>query len=457
MATQVLGTAVVQDITYTEKQLGSLITITYTNGATAGSEVVTVVDRAITIQIQSGTSTATQVLAAFNASSAAKAIATAAITGTGSNVQLTCVSAFLTGGKAAAKATLTASPLKFTAKSNGGNTTTVKLVGDKTFTVSSVTDGTHLVVADSTGLFAGDTIVQAGHSTTITTVTDGTHLVVGDTTSWTAAAASTAVTAGAEIVGVVSTAITIRIVDGVSTAAQVIAAIVALTASNNLVDMTTDGKSPATPVYIAACSSATNLAGGQSAAAAATLVIQDITLTAATAGVAGNLINLSYTTGATAGSEVVTVSGNAITVQIQSGTSTATQIRAAYDAAGSATALATSSTSGTGSTAQVTVNAAPTTTGEVGVGAENYFVNATATALTASFVWFPFGFVADKMVVNCDETSGAKGVVLSFDGVNSADTVLFGQTSEYKPMKPIRGIWMKYVSAAPSYRVHAWR
>jgi len=58
------------------------------------------------------------------------------------------------------------------------------------FTVSSVTDGTHLIVLSTAGLTAGDKITQINNagifSTTITTVTDGTHLIVGSTTGWVA-------------------------------------------------------------------------------------------------------------------------------------------------------------------------------------------------------------------------------------------------------------------------------
>jgi hypothetical protein len=53
----------------------------------AGAEVVTVSGNDITIQLESGVSTATQVLAAYNGAAAATALATAAISGTGSNVQ----------------------------------------------------------------------------------------------------------------------------------------------------------------------------------------------------------------------------------------------------------------------------------------------------------------------------------------------------------------------------------
>lgn len=82
----------IQDITYTAVSIGSVlgtITVAYTGGGTAGSEVVTVVGNAISIKIQSGVSTATQIRTAFNLVSAATALATSTISGTGSNNQTT--------------------------------------------------------------------------------------------------------------------------------------------------------------------------------------------------------------------------------------------------------------------------------------------------------------------------------------------------------------------------------
>jgi hypothetical protein len=49
------------------------------------------------------------------------------------------------------------------------------------FAITSVTDGTHLVVSSTAGMTGGDTITQGVASTTITTVVDGTHLTVGST------------------------------------------------------------------------------------------------------------------------------------------------------------------------------------------------------------------------------------------------------------------------------------
>lgn len=62
--------------------------------------------------------------------------------------------------------------------------------------------------------------------------------------------------------------------------------------------------------------------------------------TAATKGIGGNNISVEYTVGGTAGSEVVTVTGAAISVQIEAGVSTATQFKTAWDAVAGAVALA---------------------------------------------------------------------------------------------------------------------
>lgn len=84
----------------------------------------------------------------------------------------------------------------------------------------------------------------------------------------------------------------------------------------------------------------------------ATLVIQDLTYTSVLFGTGGNAITVAYTTGGTAGSEVVTVTGEAISVQIQTGVSTATQVKTAVTGSMAASALVTVAVSGTGSNAQ---------------------------------------------------------------------------------------------------------
>jgi hypothetical protein len=88
------------------------------------------------------------------------------------------------------------------------------------------------------------------------------------------------------------------------------------------------------------------------AAVKASIVIQDLTFTADVAGNAGNSISVVFTSGGTAGSEGVTVASNKITVQIQVGVSTATQIKAAIDGNVGAAAKVDTTISGTGANHQ---------------------------------------------------------------------------------------------------------
>lgn len=75
------------------------------------------------------------------------------------------------------------------------------------------------------------------------------------------------------------------------------------------------------------------------AAVKASRKIQDITYTAKVAGVAGNSITINYNTGGTAGSEVVTVVGSAISVAMEDGVSTAAQLKTAIENSVAAMAL----------------------------------------------------------------------------------------------------------------------
>lgn len=92
---------------------------------------------------------------------------------------------------------------------------------------------------------------------------------------------------------------------------------------------------------------------------ASSLVVQDLTYTAVDRGVGGDAITIAYTGGATAGAEVVSVAGNAISIQIENGVSTATQIKTAFDLVAAATALASVAVSGVGANAQNTAAATP--------------------------------------------------------------------------------------------------
>ena len=83
--------------------------------------------------------------------------------------------------------------------------------------------------------------------------------------------------------------------------------------------------------------------------------IQDLSYVAKDVGPAGNKITVRYINGATAGSEIVSVSGKNITVTIESGVSTAAQIRTKIAAHSTAKGLVNASLSGTGNEPQ-TIN-----------------------------------------------------------------------------------------------------
>jgi hypothetical protein len=80
---------------------------------------------------------------------------------------------------------LDTSPL-FTSPNLVTFTSSIDTTASIVFTVTSVTDSTHLVVSSTSGMSGGDNIRQGSNSATITTVTDSTHLVVSSTSGWVA-------------------------------------------------------------------------------------------------------------------------------------------------------------------------------------------------------------------------------------------------------------------------------
>lgn len=102
MVVGVLASLTTLDVTYTSALGlyvdGNGITIEFTGGATAGAEVVTVVGQAISVQIEDGVSTSTQVVAAITGDVSASALITAQVAGDGTLVQTTFSATNLTGG-----------------------------------------------------------------------------------------------------------------------------------------------------------------------------------------------------------------------------------------------------------------------------------------------------------------------------------------------------------------------
>lgn len=100
-----------------------------------------------------------------------------------------------------------------------------------------------------------------------------------------------------------------------------------------------------------------------STAVKASLVVQDLTYTAVLFGTSGNSITIRNLGDGTAGAETVSVVSNAITIHMEDGVSTATQIRTAVLASAPALALISVAISGTGSNAQTATSATPLASG----------------------------------------------------------------------------------------------
>jgi hypothetical protein len=124
---------------------------------------------------------------------------------------------------------------------------------------------------------------------------------------------------------------------------------------------------------------------------AAGIQIQDLQYQAVATGVSGNSITIQYTTGGTAGAEVVTVVSNAISVQIASGVSTAAQIAAAILASGPASALVTATVFGVASNKQTAPTGPTSLSGGTASGLEPVH---TAMIRTANEVYY-FGVIVD--------------------------------------------------------------
>ena len=398
-----LGSVVIQDLTYTEKQLGSNVTISYVNGGLDGSEVVIVSGHDITVQI--GASTATHIRAAILAHKAtatdvaASDLVTCSISGTGSNVQKTCKNATLAGGHTSIPAT-------------------------------------------HAGLGVGGVMLL----TAVASGTSGNNIRFRFTGG---------ATAGSEVVTVSTNDISVQIQGGVSTYKQVKAAIDASSPAHALVTVASLGPSFNQPAFVASAPAYQSLSGGAASqtATSAIIEVQDLTITANATGFAANGKTFSYTTGATAGAEVVTVTNGNIEVQIENGVSTATQIDTALNASTDFTTLYSVSISGTSSTAQKTVND-EVVTGEVGNGPDAFYRDQSVVALTTSFQLFHFGFTPAAFSLANRETTGTNTVVFSLDGITVHGRLLPNE-SFTNDRNPVSNIWLKYENGAPNYALFA--
>jgi hypothetical protein len=314
----VLPSVTINYVTYTAKRANAPITISYTNGATAGAEVVSVSGFNITVQIEEGASTNAQIKAAILASK----------TQLNGNDANDLVSIAITAGH-----------------TTDTNTTfnQAALRGGAADTKASYQLPNFLIQATAAGTAPGNSITF--------------HLTAG-------------AVAGSEVVSVSTDAITVQIADGVSTVQQLATAVAASGPAAALIKIlnqssptggnagtlaTTYGPgvvlssnpyvSDSNRVFVAEApvASPVALAGGVDAAPAS-LTLQGLTVTSITNDPTQNGLTVSLSTGGTAGSEVVTVDalGN-VNVQIEAGVSTDSQIRDALNAVTAFTDLYTAS------------------------------------------------------------------------------------------------------------------
>lgn len=354
-----LGSLVVQDLTYTCRQLGDAVVLNYLN---SDSLSVSVSGHTINVNIVSGVTTATQIKALLDADLDVMYLVSIVVSGTGSNAQVTCKNALIANGVlSAVKASQIIGTLKYTAQTAGaaGNSIRIKY------------------------------------------------------------------TSGSLLVSVSTNDITIRFVDGITTASAIKAAVAASGPANTLVSVVSSGAALTVPQYTASALSFTNLVGGLDATPGS-VVVQDLTYSTDSNTDAYNGKSISYTTGATAGAEVVTVDGsNNVSVQIQNGVSTATQIKTACDASqdfngikadGTVYSLGFASLKGTSATGTITIVDYTGLTGST--------VTVAGQTVTEGVEWFAgtdndttAGTLMDAINTACDTvilvTGGYTGSVLT--------------------------------------------
>ncbi len=113
----------------------------------------------------------------------------------------------------------------------------------------------------------------------------------------------------------------------------------------------------------------------------ATLTTQGILLTAASFGTVGNNVTFTVTPGATAGAETVSVTGSAITVQVETGVSSITQVATALQASTAAVALAVTTSTGAGT---VATHAVLSLAGGVNAGVTSNIIGVSSAAVTGT-------------------------------------------------------------------------
>jgi hypothetical protein len=464
------------------------------------------------VQIENGVSTATQIKAAFDASTAANGTKAAGTATVVSYAALAPVAAIAATGSItygvpvasaaevpAAEATKTFDSVIYTAVEAGtaGNSITIEydndLAGSGDVAVVEVIGTAILVHMDDTAVTGttGNTIKAAVNADVEANLL---VVVTGASASVQAAMAATPLEDGAEIVPeVVGTTI---IVNGTT--------FTYVAAAPGAGEFSTIGELEALVEAVTGVNSSEN----------GTVVA----ITAAVAGVAGNAITLARAgtgtlavSGATltGGAEAiagksVTVAGHALVAGVDftaetNNDTTAESLKDAIHAlsevnatrtdnivsvvaanigvAGNAIAMTTTggaaltlsgaslsggldgwecTVSGTGSTAQVTVNEAATS-GAIAPSGTSFLMTEAERTIKENYFVYQFGFIPSRLRIKNTDPSGENILVISYDGVNPAVALAAGQELllDSAGIRIPHAVALKYTTGAPAYVIEA--
>lgn len=139
----------------------------------------------------------------------------------------------------------------------------------------------------------------------------------------------------------------------------------------------------------------------QDAVRKASATIQSLTFEAVTGGAGGNSITVAYTDGATRGSEVVSVVGTDISVQIESGVTTAQDIKAILDLTVDSAALITTTIA---TDEELTAQTAPVTATNLTGGTTTSEETVPEAITRTSGMVYYFGVLVDQDITGTDFT-----------------------------------------------------
>jgi hypothetical protein len=165
--------------------------------------------------------------------------------------------------------------------------------------------------------------------------------------------------------------------------------------------------------------------------------------------------------GGAAGQEVATTDSNHnIFVQIQSGVSTNTQVKAAIDAtipsptgmsAGDYVSVAI--TSGHNNDTNVP-GSSPAMTGAAQPDIQGFYSDEGIAPLTSTFQLFQFPMLSRHIMLLNREKNGLKGIVYSWDGINNHGFLAAGESTMLDKSNAPH-VFLKYINGAPSYKLMA--